>query len=161
MQENNILEGAGESSVAELSPKTNCCPPDFPSNQQQPSKIERKKYYVKCPCCAPFHVMNEHVDGVEYHPTVLEELANIVTHLVPALIAFFLLPDILSKRVNNTMEQLSVSLYGTGFIILFSVSSLYHVTGLIFGKESKVNQWFLKLDMTTIFAFVSGEYNQN
>ena len=50
-----------------------------------------KEKLVRCPCGGPIHFMNGMFEGVEYDPTSLEELANVVTHLIPAILSFFVL----------------------------------------------------------------------
>jgi len=119
---------------------------------------ERKKYYTRCPCGIHLHVMNGNIDGEEYVPSTLEELANVITHFIPAVLSFVILPSVFKLVANTPREQFSAYIYGGCCTLLFSVSTLYHMSGLIFGKESKVNEFFLKLDMTTIFAFIAASY---
>jgi monocyte-to-macrophage differentiation protein len=127
--------------------------------QIEATEQKKKQYYVRCPCgLGHMHVMNHATEGEEYHPTALEEFANVITHLIPAILSITVLPKLFSTSVNTPRESLTAFIYGGCWTLLFTVSSMYHMTGLVFGKIHWMNSLFLKLDMTTIYAFIAASY---
>lgn len=104
------------------------------------------------------HIMNGNLDGEEYVPSTIEEVANTITHLIPALLSIIILPSLFKMVANTERELLSAQIYGGCCTLLFSISTLYHLSGIVFGKETPVNNFFLKLDMTAIFAFIAASY---
>jgi len=123
-----------------------------------------RKVYFSCPCCAPIHVMNTKADGSsfsisdDYMPSYAEECANIVTHLIPALIAVYTLYNMLNTVVNTKREKISAIVFGGSCIMLFSVSAIYHSTGLLFGYRGRLNRVFQKADHTMIYTFIASSY---
>jgi channel protein (hemolysin III family) len=116
-----------------------------------------RKYYMRCPCGMSLHVMNT-AHGDNYTPTKIEEVANVVTHFIPAIIAIFSLYYMLTTVVDTTREAISAVIYGGCCILLFSISSLYHLSGLLVGYGVRVNKWLQKMDHTIIYAFIASTY---
>jgi len=118
----------------------------------------KKRVYCSCPCgLRPFHLMNGITDGVEYEPTPWEEFANFFTHFIPAILSicatFYMF-----KEVNTHREMISASIYGGCLFLLFSISSSYHLTGFLWGKDNNLNRVFQKMDHTIIFTFIAASY---
>jgi channel protein (hemolysin III family) len=119
---------------------------------------ENKKYYARCMCGMPLHLMNSMGSNGEYEPSTLEEIANVVTHAIPALSAVFAMVYMLSTVANTTREVVSAVIFGTALILLYTVSSLYHASGLWSGKMSAITKIWQKFDHLMIFIFIAASY---
>lgn len=84
-----------------------------------------------------------------------EELMNMITHIVGgALGVVVLLTCVVRAALNdNYYGILSCTIYGTTFITMFTISSVYH--GLAPGTGKKVMQ---VIDHCTIYFLISGTY---
>jgi hemolysin III len=60
--------------------------------------------------------------------------------------------------VNTRKEFISAFVYGSACILLFIVSSIYHLTGLLFGYTSKLNRGLQKADHTMIYLMIASSY---
>ena len=85
-----------------------------------------------------------------------EELMNMITHIVGGALGIVVLLScvILSALRNNFFGILSCTIYGTTFIAMFTVSSVYH--GLNPGTGKKVLQ---VIDHCTIYLLIAGTYS--
>ena len=84
-----------------------------------------------------------------------EELMNMITHIVGgALGVIVLLTCVVRAALNqNYYGIVSCTIYGTTFITMFTISSVYH--GLKPGMSKKVMQ---VIDHCTIYVLIAGTY---
>ena len=85
-----------------------------------------------------------------------EELMNMITHIVGGALGVVVLLScvILAALRNNFFGILSCTIYGTTFITMFTISSVYH--GLAPGMGKKVMQ---VIDHCTIYFLIAGTYS--
>ena len=85
-----------------------------------------------------------------------EELMNMITHIVGGALGVVVLLScvIHSALLNNFFGILSSTIYGTTFITMFTISSVYH--GLAPGMSKKVMQ---VIDHCTIYFLIAGTYS--
>ena len=85
-----------------------------------------------------------------------EELMNMITHIVGGALGVVVLLScvILAALRDNFYGILSCSIYGTTFITMFTISSVYH--GLTPGMGKKVMQ---VIDHCTIYFLIAGTYS--
>ena len=84
-----------------------------------------------------------------------EELMNMITHIVGGALGVVVLLScvILAALRDNFFGILSCTIYGTTFITMFTISSVYH--GLAPGMGKKVMQ---VIDHCTIYFLIAGSY---
>ena len=84
-----------------------------------------------------------------------EELMNMITHIVGGALGVVVLLScvILAALRDNFFGILSCTIYGTTFITMFTISSVYH--GLTPGMGKKVMQ---VIDHCTIYFLIGGTY---
>ena len=84
-----------------------------------------------------------------------EELMNMITHIVGGALGIAVLLSCVIKAAlgNNFYGILSCTIYGTTFITMFTISSVYH--GLNPGMSKKVLQ---VIDHCTIYLLIAGTY---
>jgi len=85
-----------------------------------------------------------------------EELMNMITHIVGGALGIVVLLScvILAALRDNFFGILSCTIYGTTFITMFTISSVYH--GLAPGMGKKVLQ---VIDHCTIYFLIAGTYS--
>ena len=85
-----------------------------------------------------------------------EELMNMITHIVGGVLGIVVLLScvILAALRNNLFGILSCTIYGTTFITMFTISSVYH--GLAPGMGKIVMQ---VIDHCTIYFLIAGTYS--
>ena len=85
-----------------------------------------------------------------------EELMNMITHIVGGALGVVVLLScvIRSALLDNFWGIFSCTIYGTTFITMFTISSVYH--GLNPGMSKKVLQ---VIDHCTIYFLISGTYS--
>ena len=85
-----------------------------------------------------------------------EELMNMITHIVGGALGVVVLLScvILAALRDNFYGILSCTIYGTTFITMFTISSVYH--GLAPGMGKKVMQ---VIDHCTIYFLIAGTYS--
>lgn len=85
-----------------------------------------------------------------------EERMNMITHIVGGAlgIAVLLSCVIRASLLNNVFGIFSCTIYGTTFITMFTISSVYH--GLAPGTGKKVMQ---VIDHCTIYFLIAGTYS--
>lgn len=85
-----------------------------------------------------------------------EELMNMITHIVGGALGVVVLLScvILAALRDNFYGILSSTIYGTTFITMFTISSVYH--GLAPGMGKKVMQ---VIDHCTIYFLIAGTYS--
>lgn len=108
----------------------------------------RSRGYMSC--CAPKNQC--------YKPTLLEKVCNISTHgvsIIPAIIAMYYM-----IVVSSTSLQLYCAyLYGTALVLLFLVSTIYHMLSMI--ESPKLFFWlrvFHVGDRIMIYLFIAASY---
>ena len=84
-----------------------------------------------------------------------EELMNMITHIVGGALGVVVLLSCVIKAAlqDHFWGILSCTIYGTTFITMFTISSVYH--GLAPGMSKKVMQ---VIDHCTIYFLISGTY---
>lgn len=92
----------------------------------------------------------------EQYTSVLEEVANSVTHGVGLLISIIgaTLLIVTALKSEDFWKVLGVSIFGIAIILNYTFSTLYH--GLYFTKANKV---FKVLDHSSIFLLILGTYS--
>lgn len=85
-----------------------------------------------------------------------EELMNMITHIVGGALGIVVLLSCVIQAAlrNNFFGILSCTIYGTTFITMFTISSVYH--GLAPGMGKKVMQ---VIDHCTIYFLIAGTYS--
>ncbi len=85
-----------------------------------------------------------------------EELMNMITHIVGGALGIAVLLSCVIKAAlgDNFFGILSCTIYGTTFITMFTISSVYH--GLTPGMGKKVLQ---VIDHCTIYFLIAGTYS--
>lgn len=83
----------------------------------------------------------------------IREPGNFVTHVIPALLAFWGL-YLLLQESTTAFHYTSAYIYGIGIIILFSVSALYHS---IPRTDYSLRVW-QKLDHCCIYIMIAGSF---
>ena len=85
-----------------------------------------------------------------------EELMNMITHIVGGALGIVVLLSCVIRAAlgNNFFGILSCTIYGTTFITMFTISSVYH--GLAPGMSKKVLQ---VIDHCTIYFLIAGTYS--
>lgn len=84
-----------------------------------------------------------------------EELANTLTHGIGVLLAVIAIPLLISTSVNlNSLgEIIGVSIYTFSFLLVFSVSTIYHSL-----FEPNLKKVFKILDHISIYFLIAGSY---
>ena len=85
-----------------------------------------------------------------------EELMNMITHIVGGALGVVVLLSCVIRAAlrDNYFGILSCTIYGTTFITMFTISSVYH--GLAPGMSKKVLQ---VIDHCTIYFLIAGTYS--
>ena len=84
-----------------------------------------------------------------------EEIFNGVTHIVGGGIGiiFLIIGTIIASIKGDSLDILALVIYGVSMIILYSMSSIYHMLNLNKGKAV-----FQILDHCTIYLLICGTY---
>ncbi|XP_073246179.1 monocyte to macrophage differentiation factor-like [Porites lutea] len=93
-----------------------------------------------------------------YQPTVIEQTANIITHgmfVFPAVYAVLRLHQN-SKKLSTT-HRFIAELYGVSFILVFLISTLFHIVCLT-GKASSLRYFLHLSDRCIIYFFIAASY---
>ncbi|MBR4022334.1 MAG: hemolysin III family protein [Ruminococcus sp.] len=95
------------------------------------------------------------MDFIDEEYTLGEEIFNAVTHGIGALLALAGCAVIIALTAVNkgAIEVVSVSLYGSSLVILYSISTLYHAL-----SNQTAKKVFKILDYNTIFLLIAGTY---
>jgi len=99
--------------------------------------------------------------GGDYVPTRIEELASVLTHLLPIFFFTYYTFEIFKEQdeiVSGFSETFSVVSYGISMNILFGVSSAYHVVCFWYGRNHDMSKKFRVFDHATIYLFVAASY---
>jgi hypothetical protein len=120
---------------------------------QEEPKLVKPEIHYGCWCS-----MNKFEKGKDYIPTTAEQIANTLTHGIPALAAFVALIFMLLYIVDSPMEAFVAWIYGTCMILLFSVSTLYHLFTLTHTMNHKLAQFFRTFDHAVIYIFIAASY---
>ena len=76
------------------------------------------------------------------------------SHAVAALVAIAGLVGLIVITHHDTAKLVSMVVYGTALVLLFSVSATYH----IFNWPPRVKDWLRRADHATIFVFIAATY---
>jgi hemolysin III len=76
------------------------------------------------------------------------------SHGVAALVAVAGLVALILITRHDPAKLVSMTIYGTGLVLLFSVSATYH----IFNWPPRVKDWLRRADHATIFVFIAATY---
>jgi hemolysin III len=76
------------------------------------------------------------------------------SHGVAALVAVAGLVALIVITHHDPAKLVSMTIYGTGLVLLFSVSATYH----IFNWPPRVKDWLRRADHATIFVFIAATY---
>lgn len=92
---------------------------------------------------------------VRKHFSLGEELAHSISHGIGMLLGItaLILFAIKSKKVNNTLYTVSMMIYSTSLIVLYTNSMFYHAF-----PEGKVKNIFERLDHSSVYLLIAGTY---
>ena len=76
------------------------------------------------------------------------------SHAAAALVAIAGLIGLIVMTRHDTAKLVSMTIYGTGLVLLFGVSATYH----IFNWPPAVKDWLRRADHATIFVFIAATY---
>jgi len=84
-----------------------------------------------------------------------EELANTLTHGIGVLFAVIAIPSLISNSVmHNSFEKIiGVSIYAFSFLLVFSVSTIYHCL-----FDPNLKKVFKIIDHISIYFLIAGSY---
>ncbi|MGI6714283.1 MAG: PAQR family membrane homeostasis protein TrhA [Bacilli bacterium] len=82
-----------------------------------------------------------------------EEIANAITHGIGALFGVVALILMLIKA-QDTVAKVTVTVFGLGIILLYSMSCLYHS----FKKDTRVKRVFKRFDHLSIYILIGATY---
>nr|SVE73885.1 EOG090X0FVK [Daphnia atkinsoni] len=91
-----------------------------------------------------------------YQPTIIEQIANIVTHgacILPAVYATWLLV----QRASTPTQFLAGLIYGIALVLLFTVSAAFHTTCCLC-NNSKIREVLHRGDRAMIYIFIASSY---
>lgn len=94
-------------------------------------------------------------DENEYHHTRIEQAANVLTHLLPAMLAAYLTYYMLLNVAVTQRQILCTILYGGGITVCFIASTIYHIAGFF---ESEWTPFFLLFDYSSIFINIAASF---
>ncbi len=85
-----------------------------------------------------------------------EELANGISHILGILFCLTAMPFLIAKAFeqHNLIIESSVIIFGIGMLLVYSFSSLYHLT-----QKEKTKQFFKIADHVSIFYLIAGTYS--
>jgi hemolysin III len=97
--------------------------------------------------------MDTLADDQEY--TVLEEVANVVTHGIGAVLAIAALIALLTLALveGEVWTIVSLSIYGITLVLLYLASTLYHAV-----RHERIRLVFKTCDHAAIFLLIAGTY---
>ncbi|XP_066914723.1 monocyte to macrophage differentiation factor-like [Clytia hemisphaerica] len=108
----------------------------------------RKDGYMNCCGCK----------GQAYNPTDVEQKANIITHGINIPFAVVAVYFMVIKSKDN-LDLVCTLVYGTSLLMLFTVSTLFHVISLLpKWRESRLRKIFHLCDRFSIYIFISASY---
>jgi channel protein (hemolysin III family) len=113
-----------------------------------------KPHSVGCCFCALMNKTPDDPYGV-YEATNIEQVANVITHLIPTIISVWGMQSMLNEVCNTTTEVIAACIFGLGMITCFGISSLYHLSSLFFKNWTPT---FLLLDYSGIFLLIAAAY---
>lgn len=84
-----------------------------------------------------------------------QERVNILLHIIGILFGLTAIPVLISKSVvkDDNAGVASVCIYGACFLLLFTASTLYHLS-----VRKKLRLFFRKLDRMSIYFMIAGTY---
>ncbi len=90
---------------------------------------------------------------IKRNQTIGEEIGNSITHGLGAIFAIVATILMLIKA-DETKEYIGVIFFGIGFILLYSMSCLYHS----FKNDTKIKRIFQIFDHSSIYLLIGGTY---
>ena len=87
--------------------------------------------------------------------SLAEEIVNVFTHFMGGLMAIggFVMLLVFSNKSENFFQYLSILIYGTSLVMVYTSSTLYHA--IPFGALKSL---FRAIDQTAIFLLIAGTY---
>jgi hemolysin III len=96
-----------------------------------------------------------------YEETYYEEIANSLTHAFGTVLAvvglYFLILIALQNR-HSWHHTVGLFVYGVSLVILYSLSTTYHLAGAILGNDNEEMYKYRLLDHIGIFYLIAGTY---
>ncbi|AEX84999.1 channel protein, hemolysin III family [Marinitoga piezophila KA3] len=87
--------------------------------------------------------------------TLGEEIANAITHgvgIIFSLVALIIL-IIFSAKTNNFLKTLSVAIYGSTLLLLYTASTVYHSI-----QKPRIKKFLKIIDHSSIYLLIAGTY---
>uniref|UniRef100_A0A0N4ZEW8 Monocyte to macrophage differentiation factor 2 n=1 Tax=Parastrongyloides trichosuri TaxID=131310 RepID=A0A0N4ZEW8_PARTI len=96
--------------------------------------------------------------GTSYNPTKYEHYANLISHLFPIpLFGYGMLKMIQSSETN--IQYLISCIYSIFTLLLFTMSSSYHLSELLFRPLKPTLRYYLHItDRVAIYFFIASSY---
>ncbi|CAG0922034.1 unnamed protein product [Notodromas monacha] len=94
--------------------------------------------------------------GQAYRPTEVEHVANIISHAIWIFPSTHLLLSMLDMSVN-VRQSVAAWTFGSALILLFLVSTLFHVVSWI-GNMPLLKEFFHRGDRAMIYIFIAASY---
>ncbi|KFD70546.1 hypothetical protein M514_01044 [Trichuris suis] len=101
--------------------------------------------------------MNPAIPGQPYQPTNVEHLANVITHAIPIYPACVAHVDLVSISYTAKLPGFAL-LYSISLIVLFVISTAYHIAQYINGSRFLRNCTLI-MDRAVIHFFIATTYS--
>jgi len=87
--------------------------------------------------------------------SMAEEIANVLTHFLGGLMAIagFVVLLVFSNKPDNFFQYLSISIYGTSLVMVYTSSTLYHAI-----VSGPLKSLFRAIDQSAVFLLIAGTY---
>uniref|UniRef100_A0AC35TUG9 Monocyte to macrophage differentiation factor 2 n=1 Tax=Rhabditophanes sp. KR3021 TaxID=114890 RepID=A0AC35TUG9_9BILA len=96
--------------------------------------------------------------GASYNPTMYEHYANVLTHAIPIPFAYYGTKHMIESSSTN-LQHLVTLIYATFTILLFTMSSCYHLSELLFRPAKPRLRYYLHItDRVSIYFFIASSY---
>jgi len=96
--------------------------------------------------------------GEAYRPADVEHVANVLTHMVSIIPACYAMSLMLVESTSSS-HQLCGVVYGLALIMLFTVSTIFHIISYFDkSRESRMFKLFHLSDRYMIYIFISASY---
>uniref|UniRef100_A0A0N5BN16 Monocyte to macrophage differentiation factor 2 n=1 Tax=Strongyloides papillosus TaxID=174720 RepID=A0A0N5BN16_STREA len=96
--------------------------------------------------------------GTSYNPTVYEHYANLISHLFPIPLFWYGMFQMIENSHTNT-QYLVCYIYTIFTLLLFTMSSSYHLSELLFRPLKPTLRYYLHItDRVAIYFFIASSY---
>ena len=91
--------------------------------------------------------------------TLVEEIANAVSHGLGALLAIAALPVLVTRAWGHgdAVDVAAAAIFAATMILLYGISALYHALPPTLAN-GRAKAWLMRLDHAAIYVFIAGSY---